>query len=117
MVPIGLVYSIYDSTEVAVQKMIEVSQRMLRTNSQGGEGAAGGGMNPVMKRHLELEIKTLQNASRDADKLRQLLKLKARQKEEAMHIEDTERLVTEIEMLKVVFYLVCFNNNSNSSIT
>ena len=24
-----------------------------------------------------------------------------------MHIEDTERLVTEIEMLKVVLYLVC----------
>jgi hypothetical protein len=24
-----------------------------------------------------------------------------------MHIEDTERLVTEIEMLKVVLFLVC----------
>ena len=24
-----------------------------------------------------------------------------------MHIEDTQRLVTEIEMLKVVLYLVC----------
>ena len=30
MVPIRLVYSIYDSTEVAIQKMIiEVSQRMI----------------------------------------------------------------------------------------
>jgi uncharacterized membrane protein len=42
-----LVYSIYDSTEVAVQKMIEASQRMLRINSQGGEGGlssiVGGG--------------------------------------------------------------------------
>jgi hypothetical protein len=28
------------------------------------------------------------------------------QKEEAMYFEDTERLVTEIEMLKVVLYLV-----------
>jgi hypothetical protein len=36
-----LVYSIYDSTEVAVQKMIEASQRMLRINSQGGDGADG----------------------------------------------------------------------------
>jgi hypothetical protein len=35
--------------------------------------------------------------------LEQLLKLKEREKEEAMHIEDTERLVTELEMLKVVF--------------
>ena len=108
-VSIGLVISIYDPTEVAIQKMIDASQVMLETNTQGGEGAAGGGMNPVMKRHLELEIKTLQNASRDADKLRQLLKLKARQREEAMHIEDTERLVTESEMLKVVLYLVFRN--------
>jgi hypothetical protein len=59
-----------------------------------------------MKRHLELEIKTLQNAPRDADKLRKLLKVKQRQKEEADHIEDTQRLVTEIEMLKVVLCLV-----------
>ena len=56
-----------------------------------------------MKKHLELEIKTLQNAPRDADKLRKLLELKQRQKEEeAMHIEDTQRLVTEIEMLMIV---------------
>jgi hypothetical protein len=53
-----------------------------------------------------LEIKTLQNAPRDADKLRRLLEVKQRQKEQAMHIEDTQRLVTEIEMLKVVSYLV-----------
>jgi hypothetical protein len=105
-VPIGLVFSIYDSTEIAIQKMINASQVMLETNIQGGDGAAGAGMNPVMKGHLELEIKTLQNAPRDEDKLRRLLKVKERQKEEAMHIEDTERLVTEIEMLKVVFYLV-----------
>jgi hypothetical protein len=59
-----------------------------------------------VKRHFELEIETLQNAPRDADKLRRLLEIKQRQKEEAMHIEDTQRLVTEIEMLKVVLYLV-----------
>jgi hypothetical protein len=104
-----LVFSIYDSTEVAIEKMINASQRMLETNSQGADGAAGWGMNPVMKRHLELEIKTLQNAPRDADKLRRLLKAKQRQKEEAMHIEDTQSLVTEIEMLKVILFLVCRN--------
>jgi hypothetical protein len=39
--------------------------------------------------------------------LERLLKVKERQKEEAMHIEDTQRLVTEeIEMLQVVYYLV-----------
>jgi hypothetical protein len=35
-----------------------------------------------------------------------LLEIKQRQKEEADHIEDTQRLVAEIEMLKVVRYLV-----------
>ena len=82
---------------------------MLKVNSQGAGEAReeGWGINPVMKRHLELEIKTLQNAPRDPDKLRRLLKGKQRQnEEEATHIEDTQRLVTEIEMLKVVLYLV-----------
>ncbi len=65
------------------------------------------GINPAMRRHLESEIKTLQNTPRDADKLRKLLELKQRQKDEAMHIEDKQRLVTEIEMLKLVLYLVC----------
>jgi hypothetical protein len=87
-----LVYSIYDSTEVAIQKMIEASQGMIDVNSQvGGEAREGGGINPVMKRHLELEIKTLQNAPRDADKLKRLLEVKQRQKEEAMDIEDTHK--------------------------
>jgi hypothetical protein len=44
---------------------------------------------------------------RDVDKLRRLLQVKRRHKEEeAMHIEDTGKLVTEIEMFKVVLYLV-----------
>jgi methyl coenzyme M reductase beta subunit len=108
MIPIGLVYSIHDPTEVAIQKMIEASQRMLDVQSQvQGEAKEGWGINPIMKRHLELEIKTLENAPRDADKLRRLLGVKQRQKDEAMHIEDTQRLVIEIEMLKVVLYLVC----------
>ncbi|MDQ3852638.1 MAG: hypothetical protein M3299_07375 [Thermoproteota archaeon] len=44
-------YSIHDPTEVAVNKMIEASQRMLKVNSQGELG----GMGPPLKRHLELE--------------------------------------------------------------
>jgi hypothetical protein len=110
MVSIGLVYSIHDSTEVAIQKMIDASQRMITTHTQvPGEASEGWGINPSVKRHLELEIKTLQNAPRDAEKLRRLLEVKQRQKEEADHIEDTQRLVTEIEMLKVVLFLVCRN--------
>jgi hypothetical protein len=82
MVPIGLVYSIHDSTEVAIQKMIEASQRMITTHTHvPGQAKEGWGINPAVKRHLELEIKTLQNAPRDADKLRKLLERKQRQKE------------------------------------
>jgi hypothetical protein len=84
---------------------------MLTINSQGGEPKDEGGMNPAVKSHYELEIKTLQNAPRDAEKLEWLLKLKEREKDEAMHIEDTQRLVTEIEMLKLVLRLVRRNND------
>jgi hypothetical protein len=53
-----LVYSIHDSTEVAIQKMIDASQRMITVNSQVQRGAKEGwGINPVIKKHLELEIK------------------------------------------------------------
>ena len=68
-----------------------------------------------MKRHLELEIKTLQNAPRDADKLKRLLQLKQRQKEEAISMGDTQRLVTEIEMLKAIWYLVARSGRRISS--
>jgi hypothetical protein len=54
--------------------MIEASQRMIRVNSQEELG----GMNPVVKRHFEPQIKTLQNAPRDVDKLERLLKVKER---------------------------------------
>jgi hypothetical protein len=77
--------------EVAIQKMIDVSQRMIDVQSQvQGEAKDGWGINPIMKKHLELEIKTLQNAPRDATKLRRLLELKEKENEqEATHIEDT----------------------------
>jgi hypothetical protein len=85
--------------------MIEASQRMIMTNSQGELG----GMSSPIKKHYELQIKTLQDAPRDLDKLERLLRLKERQKEEAMHMKDTQRLITEIEMLRVVLYLVMRN--------
>jgi hypothetical protein len=79
---------------------------MVRVNNKSQEESEITRINPAMKRHLELEIETLQNAPRDEDKLRELLKLKEKENEKATHIEDTQRLVTEIEMLKVVLYLV-----------
>ena len=68
--------------------MIESSQRMIIRNSQ----RKGGGINPAIRRHLELQIKTLQNAHRrDVDKSRQLLQVKEREKQhETIHIEDRQ---------------------------
>jgi hypothetical protein len=40
LIPIGLVYSIHDPTEVAISKMVEASQRMIIVNSQGGRRRA-----------------------------------------------------------------------------
>jgi hypothetical protein len=94
MVPIGLVYSIHDPTEVAIQKMmIDASQRMLKVNSQGELR----GMSPPIKKHLELEIKTLENAPRDADKLERLLKASGREKDEAMLREDMQSWLQKLK--------------------
>ena len=45
---------------------------MTTMSSQGETG----GINPPIKRHLELEIRILQNAPSDADKFERLLKVK-----------------------------------------
>ena len=45
---------------------------------------------------------------RDADKLEWLLRLKESQKEEGMHIDDTQRLVTEIEMFIYWWIIIIF---------
>ena len=70
-------------------------------------------INPAMKRHWELEIKTLREAPRDPDKLRKMLKEKQREwEEDTMKIDVIERLVTEMEMLQFVLCAV-LSYNSN----
>lgn len=59
-------------SQVAIKKMVEASQRMLKINNEGELGGIG----PPLKGHLEVEIKTLENAPRQADKLRRLLQIK-----------------------------------------
>jgi hypothetical protein len=61
-----------------------------KVNSKAEPGAAAR-LNPTICRHLELEMQTLQNAPRDADKLERLLKIKKREKHKAMHIEKTQK--------------------------
>lgn len=100
-----MVYSIYDSTEEAIKKMIEANERIMALG--GGNGAA---LHTTTRRLYELQINTLRDAPRDKDKLEWILKKKEKAKKDAKEIEETERLDTEIEMLKIVLYLV--NRNS-----
>jgi hypothetical protein len=103
-----LVFSIDDSTEAVIQRKIEAMQRFIREDPQQAIQISS-----AAKRHFQLQIETLQNAPRDVSKLQQIIKAKENENKEARHIYDTERLVTEIEMLKLVLCLV--NRNSSSS--
>jgi hypothetical protein len=47
--------------------------------------------NLIVNKHFELEIKTLQTAPKDEEKLEAFLKENEREKEEAMQIDDTQR--------------------------
>ena len=110
--------SIYDSTEEAIKQMIESIQRMICLHKKKeGEAAPSITINPAIKKHFELQIKTLQTAPRDVWKLERIIKAKEKRREEdiSMHVEDMQRLVTEIEMLKLVLFLVNRNSSSCSS--
>ena len=94
-----------DPTELAIQRRVEGIETILKLDNVAKPGAAR--INPAIRRHFELEIRTLQNAPRDLDKLERLLRVKKRENDdEARHIEDTQRLVTEIEMLQFLLCLV-----------
>ncbi len=99
-----MVHSTQDlATEIVIQEMIEAAQRMIKVNNNSQQEPEIP-INPATKRDCELQIETLQNAPRDESNLGELLKLKEKENERATHIEDTQRLVTEIEMLKVVLH-------------
>jgi hypothetical protein len=95
------VFSIDDSTEAVLQRKIESMQRLIREDPEQAIHISS-----IAKRHYQLQIETLQNAPRDAAKLEQIIKAKERENKEARHIYETERSVTEIEMLKFMLYLV-----------
>ena len=120
----GLVYPIPDSTtESLIQKTIEGIQRTisLHNNHGGKEKGITTTTKEVIeisfasKRHWELQIRTLQEAPRDPEKLREILKAKQKEYEKAEDSEYIERLVSEIEMLKFVLFLVCRNRNNNNN--
>jgi hypothetical protein len=97
-----LVFSIDDSTQSVLQRKIEAMQRLIREDPEQSIQISS-----IVKRHYQLQIETLQNAPRDVSKLKQIIKAKERENnDKARHIENIQRLVTEIEMLKFVLYLV-----------
>lgn len=112
--------SVYDSTtlEETIKRTIEGIQKFLNpqhgnTTPEEEKTKAGITTSAATQKHSELQIKTLQDAPRGPDRLRGLLKVKQKEYEKAEDSEDIERLVTEIEMLKFVLFLV--NRNFNSS--
>jgi hypothetical protein len=108
----GLDYPVPDSTELIIQQAIDGIQKMIRSHeSKEGETPqiAVIEINPAMKKHWETEIKILREAPRDPHKLGELLKIKQRQYVKAKLAEEIQPLVTEIEMLQFVLFLVCRN--------
>jgi hypothetical protein len=105
----------HDSTEVMIGGTIEGVQRMTSIHKDQGEGEKERDATTeevieisfAAKRHWELQIRTLQEAPRDPEKLREILKVKQMEYEKAEDSEDIDRLVSEIEMLKFALYLVC----------
>ena len=107
-----------------MQRTIEGIQRMIsHPNNEGEEEKEKEGattqevieISLAAKKHWELEIKTLQEAPRAPEKLREILKEKQQEYEKATDNEDIERLVPEIEMLKFVLFLVCRNLSNDKS--
>ena len=96
---------------MVIQRIIEGIKKLL--NPQLGnttpeeKAAAVIAINSATQKHFELKIKTLQNALRDSDKLTVILKVKEKEYEKAEDSEHIERLVTEIELLQFVLFLVC----------
>jgi hypothetical protein len=51
MIFVGLVFSIQDATEMAIQKRLKQVKKMLKVNNQGEELR---GMSPPQNRHFEI---------------------------------------------------------------
>jgi len=99
------------TAEEIIARQIEGIQKMIKVRDIPDE-ELGIPINPAIKRHFELEIKTLREAPRDKDKLRKLIKAKQIELEDAIKIEDTERLFPEVEMLRFVLGAVSRNECS-----
>jgi hypothetical protein len=101
--------------EKAIKKMIDGIQTLLNPVNMTPEEEKEKAVikiSEATQKHFELQIRTLRGAPRDPDKLRELLRMKQRQYEKSKVVEEIQTLVTEIEMLKFVLYLVKRNSSS-----
>ena len=99
--------SIDDSPEAVIQRTIEAMEKFIHEEKEGTP------ISSVTKSHFQLQIKTLQNAPRDLEKLGQIIKAKERENGKARHFEDTQRRVRELEMLKFELFLVQRSDGEN----
>jgi hypothetical protein len=99
--------SIYDSTEIVIQELIDECQRNLDEQY----------ISLVANEYLKQKMNTLQNAPRDLQKLERLLKQKEKECEKAKYSLDIESLVAEIEVLRVIRYLINRNDNDRRTLT
>jgi hypothetical protein len=105
-----------DPTEKAIQKAIDgihffLNPRNMTPEEQEKKTVIK--ISEATQKYCELQIRTLQDAPRNPDKLRELLEKRERQHEEAEDSEVISVLVKVIETLKFVQFLV--NRNSTSS--
>jgi hypothetical protein len=96
--------SIYDSTEIVIQELIDECQRNLDEQY----------ISLVANEYLKQKMNTLQNAPRDLQILERLLKQEEKECEKAKYSLDIESLVAEIEVLRVIRYLINRNNKGGS---
>ena len=99
-----------DFIEYHVNKMIQGIRTFL--NPQYGNTTPEEDASSVIKislatkKYAELKIKILQESPRDADKLVEILQAKDKQYKKAQDSEDTERLISEIDTLEYLLFLV-----------
>jgi hypothetical protein len=103
--------------EKAIKKTVDGIQTLLNpvNMTPEEEEKAVIKISEATQKHFELEIRTVQNAPRDESKLREILEEKQREYQRAEDSEVIERLVTEIEMLEYVLFLVRKHGRNSSS--
>jgi hypothetical protein len=89
-----------------IQTLLNPLNKMTPEEEEMEEKMAVIKISEATQKHFNLQTKTLQDAPRDPDKLREILKEKQKEYEKAEDSEVIERLVTEIEMLKYILFLV-----------